>query len=265
MEAALIVGILLAYVTSIGRKDRAASIWGGTAAAVGVSIGVAAVLFFTASEFEGRAEEIFEGFASLTAVTVLTWMILWMRKQAVGLRGSLQSRVDVAMQEPNRFALPSIAFVVVVREGIETALFAFATVRQAGVGQATIGGVLGLATAIVLGVAIYKGGVRLNLSKFFTWTGVFLLVVAAGLAAHGIHELVEAGLIPAGVEHIWDASGVLPDEAGLGAFLRQMFGYNANPALTEFLVWVTYLLVIGFLFIRPLIRAPRTAVRLENA
>lgn len=265
MEAALIVGILLAYLVSVGRKDRAASVWAGTLAAVLVSVGVAGILFFSAAGFEGRREEIFEAIASLAAVGVLTWMIFWMRHHALGLKGALHEKLDQALREPNRFALGSIAFVVVVREGIETSLFGYATVRQVGVGPATVGGALGLAAAILLGVGIYKGGVRLNLSKFFTLTGGFLLIVAAGLAAHGVHEFVEAGIVPAGVDPLWDAGRILSDGSGAGAFLRQMFGYNANPALTEFLAWGIYLLVVGFLFLKPLVQIGRTSSPLETA
>lgn len=265
MEAALIVGILLAYLVSVGRKDRAASVWAGTLAAVVVSVGIAGILFFSAAEFEGRREEIFEGIASLTAVGVLTWMIFWMRRHALGLKRALHEKVDEALREPNRFALASIAFVVVVREGIETALFGYATVRQVGAGPATVGGALGLAAAILLGVGIYNGGVRLNLSKFFTLTGGFLLIVAAGLAAHGVHEFIEAGIVPAGVDHLWDAGRILSDGSGAGAFLKQMFGYNADPALTEFLAWAIYLFVLGFLFLRPLINMRRTRPGLETA
>jgi high-affinity iron transporter len=260
LEAALIIGILLAYLASIDRKDAARSIWFGVGLAVLASASAAVLLFLAKAEFEGTSEQIFEGLSSLTAVVFLTWMIFWMRRNAVNLKRSLQARLDRALDSPRTIGLAAVAFLVVVREGIESALFLFATIGRVGVGGGTIGAVLGLATAIALGIAIYKGGVRLNLSLFFTLTGTFLLVVAAGLTAFGIHELIEAGLIPFGTQNLWDVRPILPDDSGLGAFLKHMFGYNADPALIEIVCWVAYLLVVGFLFFRPLLMSRRARV-----
>lgn len=265
LEACLIVGILLAYLASIGRKDGNSSVWAGAGAAIFASLAAAAALFATASKFEGRVEQIFEGVASLTAVGVLTWMIFWMRRHAVGFKRALREKMQHAVTSPGRMGLAAVAFVVILREGIETALFAFATVRQAGAGPAFIGGALGLVTAVVLGVGIYQGGVRINLSRFFTLTGAFLLIVAAGLAAHGVHELIEAGIVPAGVERLWNWGSILEDGAGLGAFLKQIFGYNADPSLSEVLVWGVYLLGVGFLFLKPIIRERRAEVAPQSA
>jgi high-affinity iron transporter len=258
LEASLIVGILLAYLSAIGRRDRARSVWAGVAAAVAGSVAAGAVLFFTASEFEGRAEQIFEGLTALTAVGVLTWMIFWMRRHAIDFKRNLQAKISVALASPRRTGLAAIAAVVVLREGIETSLFLFATVRQVGPGPGTIGGALGLLAAIALGLAIYKGGLRLNLSTFFTVTGAFLLIVAAGLAARGAHELIEARLIPPVVERLWSWHGLLADTRGPGAFLHQLFGYNSAPALSELMVWTTYLLIAGITFFRPVIRLRRS-------
>lgn len=264
LEAALIVGILLACLSSIGRKDHARRVWLGVAAAVTTSVLVAGVLFFTVSGFEGRAEEIFEGIASLTAVAFLTWMIFWMRRHAVNLKRQLHDKVEEALRSPRIAGVAAIAFLVVVREGIETALFFFATVREAGTGVAA-GGLLGLGVALALGVGIYEGGLRLNLRTFFTLTGGFLLVVAGGLAAYGVHELIEASVIPAGIDHVWDVSTVLPDGSGLGAILKGIFGYNANPALTELLVWLGYLTGVGTAFFTPVIRVRRAGLSTQKA
>lgn len=250
LEASLIVGILLAYLVAIGRKDHAISVWAGVGAAVLVSMAAGAVLFVTASKFEGVAEEIFEGFTSLLAVGALTWMVFWMRRNAINIKRSLQQSVDEALKSPGRLGLVMIAFVMVVREGIETALFLFATFRQVGTGAGALGAVVGLGTAVVLGAAIYRGGLRLNLSAFFRITGIILLVVAAGLAAHGVHELIEAGIFPSGVDHVWSLKSFLPDDSGVGGLLNSLVGYNADPALTEVAVWVGYLLITGFFFFK---------------
>lgn len=265
LEASLIVGILLAYLVSIRRTDQAPSIWLGVLAAVAVSVGVAALLFFTASEFEGRAEEIYEGVASLTAVGVLTWMVFWMRRHAVNIKRSLQEKVQEALNSPSKLGLAAIAFVMVVREGIETALFLFATVKQTGASSAMVGGLLGLAAAIGLGVAIFKGGVRMNLSLFFTSTGAILLVVAAGLFAYGLHELIEAGVVPSVIEHVWSTKSFLPDSEGAGAFLKTFLGYNDDPALTELLAWAGYLLICGVAFFKPVLRVRKAALAAQQA
>lgn len=254
LEAALIVGILLAYLRAIGRKDGARQIWVGVVTAVGVSALTGAVLFFTSRSFEGRPEEMFEGIASLVAVGVLTWMVFWMRRHAINIKRELHDRIDKALESPRLMGLAAVAFVVVLREGIETALFLFSTFKNVGRGPGTLGAVLGLGLAIAIGIGIYRGGIRLNLGTFFRATGGFLLVIAAGLLAYGFHELIEAGVIPAGIDHIWNVSAIFSDKEGLGAFLKTMFGYNADPALTEFIAWLGYLLGVGFAFFKPLLR-----------
>jgi high-affinity iron transporter len=264
MEASLVVGILLAYLVAVGRRDRFRSIWLGVVAALLVSVAVGAALFVTRSQFEGRAEEIFEGLTSLTAVGILTGMVFWMRSNAVNLKGSLQERVSEALRVPGALALASVAFLVVVREGIETALFLFAVVGQVGAASGAVGAALGLALAVAMGAGIYQGGIRINLHVFFTWTGATLLVVASGLLAFGLHELIEARAFPAGVEHIWSLQ-FLPDDSGVGAFLKTLIGYNADPALTEFLAWAGYLSGIGFLFFRPILRVRRKVLIEQEA
>lgn len=263
LEASLIVGILLAYLTALGRKDRSRSVWLGVVAALVVSATVGAMLFYTRAHFEGRAEELFEGLTSLVAVVVLTGMVFWMRSNAVDLKRSLQQKVSQALEAPTSLALASVAFLVVVREGIETALFLFATLGQIDAAGGALGAAFGLGLAIALGVGIYHGGVRLNLRLFFTWTGALLLIIAAGLLAYGLHELIEAGVVPAGVEHVWDVRS-LPDDSGAGALLKALIGYNANPALTEVLAWLTYIVTVGFLYLRPIVRA-RPALATQQA
>lgn len=251
LEAALIVGIVLAYLARIGSKERAAAVWAGTFGAVVLSVLVGVLIFLTAGAFEGRAEAVFEGTAMFTATGVLTYMILWMRQQAIGVRAHLVAQVNSALQAGGGYALGLLAFVAVGREGIETALFMFAATKAASPIAATAGGLAGLAAAVVLGFLLYRGTYRMNLRVFFNVTSVLLLLFAAGLLAHGIHEFHEAGLIPTVIEHLWDINPILSETSTVGSFLRALFGYNGNPSLIEVLAWAAYLGVVGWAYFRP--------------
>lgn len=255
IEAALIVSILIAYLKQLGRSDRAQLVWSGTALAVAISAVVGTVIFVLGAEFEGTAEQVFEGLVTLTAVGVLTWMIFWMRRQGALIKSELQEKVDTALVAGG-LALAAIAFTAVFREGIETALFLFAAasgtaVDAGGVGQQMVGAVLGLATAVVLGVLLYRGGIRMNLRTFFKVTGAILVVIAAGLFAYSVHELQEAGWFPFLTATAFDLSATLPDDAGVGAVLRGLVGYNADPSALELVAWIGYLVVVGSLYLRP--------------
>jgi high-affinity iron transporter len=262
IEAALIVSILLAYLAQIGRSDRASVVWWGTGVAVALSIALGTVIFAVGAEFEGRAEEVFEGVVTMLAVGVLTWMIFWMRRQGARIKSELQEKVDTALVSGG-FALAALAFFAVLREGVETALFIYAAaqgtaVETGGVGAQLLGAVLGLAIAVALGVAIYRGGIRMNLRTFFRFTGLALVVVAAGLFAYSLHELQEAGWFPFLTATAYDVSATLPDDTGLGAILRGLIGYNADPTWLEVVGWLGYLLVVGGLYLRPAtVRVPR--------
>jgi high-affinity iron transporter len=153
-------------------------------------------------------------------------------------------------------ALAALAFFAVLREGVETALFLYAAaqgtaVDSGGVGAQLVGAILGLAIAVALGVAIYRGGIRMNLRTFFRYTGLALVVVAAGLFAYSLHELQEAGWFPFLTATAYDASATLPDDAGLGAILRGLIGYNADPTWLEVVGWLGYVLIVGGLYLRP--------------
>ena len=269
IEAALIVSIVLAYLKQLGATDRTRLVWWGTGVAVAISILVGTLVFVAGAEFEGRTEEIFEGVVTLAAVSVLTWMIFWMRRQGARIRSELQEKVDSALVTGG-FALAGLAFFAVLREGIETALFLFAAARGTAVEGAEVapvaqlvGGALGLALAIVLGVLLYRGGIRMNLRTFFRVTGWILIVVAAGLFAYSLHELQEAGWIPLLEAHAFDVSGTLADDAGAGAILRGLVGYNADPTWLEVVGWLAYLVIVGALYLRPP-AAPGTKSRPED-
>ena len=251
LEAALIVGIILAYLARTGHRGKFGLVWTGTALAVGISALVGAAIFLTAGELEGRAEELFEGTAMLTAAGVLTYMIFWMRRQAINIRAHLQAQVSMALARRSAVALVLLAFVAVGREGVETALFMFAAAQSATALQTLAGGVLGLGAAVLLGYLLYRGTYRLNLRAFFNVTSVLLLLFAAGLLAHGIHEYQEAGVLPVLVEQVWDTSRILPERSVAGSLLGAVFGYNATPSLLEVLAYGFYLLSVGWAYFRP--------------
>ena len=254
IEATLIISILLAYLKQIDARDRQNLVWWGTGLAIVVSVLVGSVIFMADAEFEGEAEEVFEGLVTLAAVGVLTWMIFWMRRQGARVKSDLQERVDTALLTGG-FALAALAFVAVLREGVETALFIFAAaqgtaVDSGGVGAQVLGAILGLAVAAALGVLLYRGGLKLNLRSFFRITGLLLIVVAAGLFAFALHELQEAGWLPMLAGTAFDISSTLPDDSGIGGILRAIFGYQANPTWLEVVGWIGYLVVVGGLFLR---------------
>ncbi len=240
LEAALVVGIILSYLSQIGHADRRAWVWAAVGAATALSFGLALGLQIIGAELEGQAEYIFEGVAMLLAVVVLTWMVFWMRYQARAIKGSLEAEVRVAVRQRHNWALFSMAFLAVFREGVETALFLTAASLVSGGVTTWNGGVIGLACAAAAGWAIYTSAARLNVRRFFDVTSVLLLAFAAGLLAHGIHELQEAGWLPVVIEHVWDLKPVLDDGSTAGSLLRTLAGYNDNPALIEVIGYLAY-------------------------
>lgn len=193
-EAALVIGLILAFLEKTGQKeDHQRSVWLGVAAAVGVSAVAGAILFAIFGELEERSDAIFEGVAMLTACGVLTWMVFWMRAQARTIGGQLRDQVGRAILAGGGYALAGVAFVAVAREGLETALFMFVSARDEGVLETVLGGVLGLVLALGLGVAFYRGSLKLDLRRFFLVTGLLVIALGAYLLYGGLHELGEAG------------------------------------------------------------------------
>ena len=249
LEAALVVSILLAYLARIDYRRGFRAVWWGAAGAVLLSLGAGAVLFTLGLALEGKAEEIFEGSAMLLAVVILSWMVVWMKSQGRSMRGRLEAEAHRAATM-GAASLAALAFVAVGREGLETALFLFAANETSSASSTIIGGLLGLAVAVALGVALYRGSHRLNLRAFFTYTGLLLILIAGGLLAHGIHEFQEAGWLPVFVEHLWDTNSVLDENSDLGRLLKGLFGYNGNPSLTEVVAYIGYLATTLTYFLR---------------
>jgi high-affinity iron transporter len=257
LEMALIIGIVLGALTKIRRDDLTSSVWLGTLSAAGVSILTAVLLTSFGMSLEDRAEQIFEGVTMLIAAGILTWMIFWMRKQARFLKSELEAGVNKAAASAGKRAVFWLAFVAVVREGVELALFitaAFFTGDQSQVTtniiQTLAGAILGLGTAVLLGWTLFATTVRLDLRRFFQVTGILLILFAAGLVAHGVHEFNEVGWIPAVIEHVWDVNPILDETSLIGQLLRTLFGYNGNPSLTEIIVYFAYLIVVSIFWRR---------------
>jgi high-affinity iron transporter len=257
LEAALIIGIVLGALSKIRRRDLSPAVWLGTLSAVGVSILTAVVLTAFGMSLEERAEQIFEGVTMLIAAGILTWMIFWMRKQARFLRSELEAGVNKAAASTGKRAMFWLAFVAVVREGVELGLFVTAAFFAGDQNQLTsniiqtlAGTILGLGTAALLSWTLFATAVRLDLRRFFQVTGVLLILFAAGLVAHGVHEFNEVGWIPSVVEHLWDVNAIVDENSVPGQLLRTLFGYNGNPSLTEMIAYFAYLMVVTMLWRR---------------
>ena len=251
-EATLLIAIVLAYLVKIGRKEDFRQVWYGVGGAVAVSLLVAGALFVTAGELEGTAEYVFEGTAMWVAVGFLTYMVLWMRRESRTVAQGIRRGVDSAVERGGRLALISLVFVMVVREGIETALFIFGITQTSTPFEVALGAALGIAAAVALGYAVYAGGKRINLGTFFRVTGVLLVLVAAGLLAHGVAEFQEAGLLPE-LLPLWDVSGapVVGEGSLVSELLTALFGWDAEANLLELVAWAFYLLAVGYAFLRP--------------
>lgn len=260
VEAALIIGILAGYLVKIGRADRLGAVWIGVVSAASVSIVAAVGSYLLLGELSGEARIATEAFASLLAVCFLTYMLFWMRRQASGISGELRSGVDRALGAASLIGIGGLAFTAVIREGIETALFLLGQATAAGGTGLSVflGALIGLVFAALIGVAIFRLGVRLNLSAFFNVTGIALLFVASGLLGYSAHEFIELGILPAIVDRVYDLSAVLPHDSGIGAVLRALIGYSATPELSALLLHLGYLLVGLLLYLRP---AERGAAR----
>ncbi|MBE3597430.1 MAG: FTR1 family protein [Limnochordaceae bacterium] len=245
LEASLVVAILLGYLHKVGQPRSSRYVWLGVAGAVAASLALAQLFSRFAGGFEGRAEQLFEGAVMLLATGVLTSMILWMQGQARHLRGRLEARVDRALSSGQLLGLASLAFVAVTREGVESVLFLGAVFFLQPDPTAMAGALVGLAAAVAIAYAMVRASLRLNLQKFFFFTGALLVALGAGLLAGGVHELQEAAILPVFVEHVWDMSAVLPEQSVPGQLLKALFGYNADPSLLEVLGWLAYVGTVG--------------------
>jgi high-affinity iron transporter len=250
LEAALIIGLVVGALQKTGRADLSRPLWAGVLSAVFVSLLSALLLRAIDKVLVGQAEQIFEGITLLLAAGVLTWMIFWMRRQSGSMKFQLESNVNRAANLGGGGALYFLAFIAVLREGIELALYlTAASLTSSGV-QTLLGTSIGLFAACLLGYLLYTTTLRLNLQRFFQITGVILILFAAGLVAHSVTEFNEAGIIPAIISPIWNLNPILNDQSNIGMVFSTLFGYHATPSLTEALSYSVYILVTLFVFAR---------------
>lgn len=259
LEAALIVGILVAYLVRVGRTDRLRPLWIGVGFAAGLSLGAGALLTFTEHGLDTfKAQETFGGVMSLVAVAFVTWMIFWMRRTARGLAVELHGRLDSALSG-GAGAVVATAFVATAREGLETALFVWSAAKATDTTATPImGATLGIAVAVVLGWGLYRRAVHLDLAKFFRWTGAGLIVVAAGVLAYAIHDLWEAGILTGSIfdTRAFDVSAQVPPSSWYGTLLRGTVNFRPDPMWAEVIAWVGYLTITMTLFFREPRRTP---------
>jgi len=249
LEAALVVSILVAYLVKTGRRDRLGTVWLGVAAAVLLSFAFGAVLTFGSQEMTFKAQEAFGGFMSILAVCLVTWMVFWMKRTARFLKKELEGRVEKAL-DMGFLALLGISFVSVAREGIETSLFIWSTTQATSGTRPFLGAFLGLLTAAALGYLLYRSAIQINLAKFFKYTGIGLVVVAAGVLAYAVHDLQEAGILPGLYNTLFDVSVQVLVTSWYGILLKGTFNWNPAPTVLEATVWVVYLVVVMTLFLR---------------
>jgi len=251
LEAAIVVSILIAYLIKINRRDQIRSVWIGVGLALVLCIGFTAALAVTSTTLSDSAEEAFAGVVSLLAVGTVTWMIFWMKKAARALSGELRRGVDQALVT-GASALVTLAFIAVAREGLETAIFIWSTIQATGVTAGPVfGAILGLLAAVALGFLIYNQTVKLNISTFFRWTGVLLILVAAGVLMYAIHEFQELGWLPGEDNIAFDVSSTIPPESWYGSVLKGAINFTPAPSVLQVVAWFAYVIPVTVLYFLP--------------
>ena len=259
LEASLVVSILVAFLVRTNRRSELPKVWLGVAVAVLVSVGVTLGLTVTQQALTFEAQEALGGSLSIIAVGFVTWMIFWMRRNARTLSGNLRGKLDDAIRI-GPVAVVVMSALAVGREGLETAVFFFAAAQAAGeTTRPLIGFLLGITTSIALAYLLYRGAVKINLGKFFTVTGFFLIFVAAGILAYGVHDLQEAGILPGLTTLAFDVSATIPPDSWYGTLLKGVLNFSPQTTVLQAVVWVGYIAIVLTLFLRPQRRTVATA------
>ncbi len=250
MEAALVVGIIVAYLSKIGQRPLRKYVVFGAGAAIVASLIVAGLLAVLQVKFEGTGEELFEGFAAVLAVVVLTSMVLWMMKAAKNIRKHVEQRIEVLVDRGQVLGLASLAFIAVFREGVETVLFMAGLTSTVAPADVVAGVGIGLVVAAFIGYGIFAASWKVNLKRFFQATGLLLIIIAAGLFSIGLHELQEAGVLPWLSAEVYNLQASFPDDQSnsAGYILRGLIGYNDNPTQIEVVGYVAYWVFSGILY-----------------
>lgn len=261
LEAALVVGILLAYVDRSGRRELAPRIWAGVGIAISVSLAFGALLTYGPRGLSFTAQEAIGGTLSIVAVGFVTWMIFWMARTARTLQGELEHRIDVAVAAGGA-SLVLVAMLAVGREGLETALFLWAAAQATGSStEPLLGASLGLAFAVLIGVAIYRGALKLNMARFFAWTGALLVLVAGGVLAYGIHDLQEANILPGLGNLAFDVSSTIRPGTWVATLLKGTFNFSPATTWLEAGAWLLYVVPVMTAFILLIRRRPTPIAR----
>ncbi|MEV7012880.1 iron uptake transporter permease EfeU [Streptosporangium sp. NPDC051022] len=256
LEATLVVSVLVAFLVKSDRRDRLPQVWAGVGVAVALSIGFGALLTFTATRLNHGQQEMFDAVTSLLATVFVTWMIFWMRGAARSLSGELRAKLTDAIQMGSA-AVVVMAFLAVAREGLETALLFFASVQGATTTASPLIGIsLGVLTSIAIGWGLYRSALRINLTKFFTWTGLLLILVAAGIFKYGVHDLQEANILPGLSTYAFDITSVMPADSWYGVLMSGMFNITPQPSVLETAAWLLYAVPTLILFLRPQRKRP---------
>ncbi len=267
LEASLVVSILIAYLVKSGNRQALTPVWGGVGTAIVLAIGFGIALTVASGEMQFKTQETFGGILSIVAVGLVTWMVFWMRRTARFMKVELEGRLQGALSMGSG-ALFAVAFLAVGREGLETALFLWTNISNANSStQPIIGAVLGLLTAALLGYLLYRGGLRLNLKKFFMITGAALIVVAAGVFGYGFHDLQEASILPGLSTLAFEPSTWFDGMGEVGRWLQTALQgvFNLTPQVTvaQAIAWVAYVVPVMVLFLRPA-KPPVAATRREE-
>ena len=246
LEAALIVGIVAAFLRQQGRKDLLRLVWLGVGLAALICLGVGLGLRALSADLPQRQQEGLETVVGSIAVAMVTYMVIWMRRHSRELKKQLEGAADSALQSGSGLALVAMAFLAVFREGFETAVFLLAAFNEtANPASAGVGALLGLAVAVGLGYGIYRGGVRINLSKFFRFTGAVLVLVAAGLVVNALHTAHEAGWLTVGQGRTVNLSWLVQPGSVRSSLLTGMLGWQPQPVVIELVGWLCYLVPVG--------------------
>ncbi len=252
LEAALVVAVVLSFLNRTGEAGRSRFVWYGAALATGVSVATGAILFSLAESLTEEAGEFFEVAVTLLAAGVLTYMIVWMKRNGRQVGSNLEDKAGRATRAAAPWALVLLSFAAVGREGLETVLFLMAGATTSGVAATLTGAAVGIASAAALGVLLYRGVYKLDLRRFFDITGILLIVFAAGIIGNAVHDVSEAGLFPSALtEPVWNLSGWLSHKEGAGAVLHSLFGYRANPSALEIGIYGLYIAGMLWVYFQP--------------
>jgi high-affinity iron transporter len=257
LEAAIVVTILVAFLVKAQRRDALRWVWLGVAAAIAMTVAVFLVIQFGENTISGLAAEAIAGIASLVAVSIVTTMVLWMKKAAASMSGELRSDMQHAL-ETGSLAVFALAFLAVGREGVETALF-MVGYAEAQTAWPLIGLVIGVVVAAAIAYGMYAGAIRINLARFFSYTGVFLIVVAAGILAYGIGALQTVGWLPGLSHKAFDISSWFNWSSWYGEIIQGVFNITPTPTALQLPLWLAYLVVVLTFFLRPPQGRPKTA------